>query len=76
MNENNHQQKAMTKEKLKMFYMTKKGRKLKRFKTIHKVSTVLLSIIMAVAILAEIALGAGIAVLGTRISGAGDDTQS
>lgn len=76
MNKNNHQQKAMTKEKLKMFYMTKKGRKLKRFKTLRKVSTVLLSIIMAVAIIAEIALGAGIAVLSTRISGAGDDTQS
>ena len=76
MNENNNQPKRITKESVKMFYMTKKGRKLKHFKRVRTVTTVALSIVMALAVLAEIILGSAIAVLGTRISGNGDDTSS
>ena len=76
MNQNNNQQQKVTKESVKMFYMTKKGRKLKRFKNIRKITTIVVSVVMALAIIAEIALCTGIAVLGSRISGNGDDTQS
>ncbi|MBR5452090.1 MAG: LCP family protein [Clostridia bacterium] len=76
MNENNNQPKRITKESIKMFYMTKKGRKLKHFKSVRKITTIALSIVMVLAVIAEVILGVGIAVLGTRISGNGDDTVS
>lgn len=77
MYENNNQPKRITKESLRMFYLTRKGRKLKNFKLLRRVCTVLASSVLALAIIAEAAMGGMIfALSGTWFIGNGGDLSS
>ncbi len=75
MNEQNNQNRGHKSNK-EMFYMTKKGKKLKNFKIIRTAVTIFVSIILAAAVIVEAGMLAILPALDIKISGRGNDLTS